>query len=439
MSKNRVVGRRRFLSATALGTAGLALRPGQAAPACLDLGSGGTLVVVSDVHIGAAPAGNVECLAEMLDVWRRGRCHVVFAGDLLDLWCAEDDAAWAALQPVLPGIRALARDGLLWLIPGNHDFRLRDEVSPPSVPESGPLRAFWDTYEKRCATLFLPSLGLTDRSRVLHRHLVVRSNGVHFVITHGDETDFGQIAKELLPRNWFGLLAWVYRGVDMLPATVCSTIERAWSAANALFKQLTPKLIAFALTQRNVPRDAWGDLPPDAFAWDSLQTVLDQPEQPPAERRNPMEPVTAEEAAVSGLLDAILPVLEAPKDEAEAVWEQVSTRGAAWEAEGLNTERWLVTGAAPLSEVRGRLTAPQPSIDLPKEALECSLAAYRADRPDMFDYVVMGHRHHCEPWPRSPASPHVWDVGSWRMGTPANCNYGVIRNGRLELKTPSSF
>jgi hypothetical protein len=33
----------------------------------------------------------------------------------------------------------------------------------------------------------------------------------------------------------------------------------------------------------------------------------------------------------------------------------------------------------------------------------------------------------------------VWDVGSWRMGTPANCNYGVIRNGRLELKTPSSF
>lgn len=211
----------------------------------LRLAQGAALVAVSDVHLGD-PSCDVELFVDFLE---RGLpddlAVLVLNGDVLDLWRAEPDEAFAVAAAAWARIEALRAGGVrVHYVIGNHDFPLLRALERQSELAGGPDAVAADpaAADFRVAPVTLPGRLPVDAWH--HRYLPVVSGGRTVLIAHGDDVDFRWAAKTVLRAERV-----VERYYDWM-ATQDRDVVRAWK------KEDLRKVFAAWVALRRAPGSA---------------------------------------------------------------------------------------------------------------------------------------------------------------------------------------
>ncbi|GAB4279447.1 MAG: hypothetical protein Kow0056_12600 [Coriobacteriia bacterium] len=148
-------------------------------------------VIMSDTHLGTTRSDSraVNSFLRSLEA-EASRLRLILAGDIVDLWRADDTEVVASCPEFFDAVRGLADSGAIidWVI-GNHDHHLLRALQGDGSP-------------------VLDALPRSIRFHRPFRRLV--HHGRVFVITHGDVYDFFWLPLQGLPP-----LSWVLEPADV--------------------------------------------------------------------------------------------------------------------------------------------------------------------------------------------------------------------------------
>jgi hypothetical protein len=179
---------------------------------------GKDVAVVTDVHLGYSKSDRLHVLRDLLVSWTADQTEVVLGGDLLDVQRAWDRDVLADGSLLWGPLQDLATAGRLHVIPGNHDYRLRKIIFDGMA---------FGAWSSACdAVDFASDLRLAP-GNTFHRYFAFRKCGQTWLVCHGDEADFGAVAKKAVGSGWRLALDVVYGVEDQRDPNLIRAIENA--------------------------------------------------------------------------------------------------------------------------------------------------------------------------------------------------------------------